>query len=84
MRRPWSGAASTISVGSLPLTIDYVNPEHPWPEVKNLRNSLGDIILEERLCIYPKYIAMKWYSDELEPLINRLLSGIESRQMSGN
>jgi len=66
--------------GISPLTIDYVNPEHPWPEVENLRNSLGDIILEERLCIYPKYITMKWYSDELKPLINRLQSGLESRR----
>jgi 7,8-didemethyl-8-hydroxy-5-deazariboflavin synthase len=64
--------------GISPLTIDYVNPEHPWPEVENLRNSLGDIILEERLCIYPKYIGMRWFSDELEPLIKCLQMKLES------
>jgi FO synthase subunit 1 len=58
--------------GISPLTIDYVNPEHPWPEVENLRNSLGDTILKERLCIYPKNIGRGWFSDELEPLIRRL------------
>ena len=67
--------------GISPLTIDYVNPEHPWPEVENLRNSLGDIILEERLCIYPKYIGMGWVSDELKPLVNRLQSQLEPRLM---
>jgi len=65
--------------GISPLTIDYVNPEHPWPEVENLRKSLGDTVLKERLCIYPKYIGMRWFSKELEPLIRQLAKQL-SRQ----
>jgi 7,8-didemethyl-8-hydroxy-5-deazariboflavin synthase len=67
--------------GISPLTIDYVNPEHPWPEVENLRNSLGDIMLEERLCIYPKYIGRGWISEELKPLVTRLQSSLGSGRM---
>jgi FO synthase subunit 1 len=67
--------------GISPLTIDYVNPEHPWPEVENLRTSLGEVVLEERLCIYPKYIGMGWVPDELKPLVSRLQSNLDSGRM---
>ncbi|HTY14268.1 MAG TPA: 7,8-didemethyl-8-hydroxy-5-deazariboflavin synthase subunit CofG [Methanoregulaceae archaeon] len=67
--------------GISPLTIDHVNPEHPWPEVENLRNSLGDVVLEERLCIYPKYIHRGWVSGELKPLVNRLQAKLESGRL---
>jgi FO synthase subunit 1 len=58
--------------GISPLTIDYVNPEHPWPEMDRLREIAGDGVLQERLCIYPRFIAKGWYSPRLEPLIRRL------------
>jgi FO synthase subunit 1 len=58
--------------GISPLTIDYVNPEHPWPELKLLKESAGDVLLRERLCIYPRYIEKGWYAPQLEPLIRRL------------
>jgi FO synthase subunit 1 len=64
--------------GISPLTIDYVNPEHPWPEEDALRRSAGNHVLRERLCIYPQYIKKGWYSNELEPLIKRLI-----KQLSG-
>ncbi len=58
--------------GVSPLTIDYVNPEHPWPQLDELRRVAGDAELRERLCIYPQYIEKKWYSPRLQSLILRL------------
>ena len=58
--------------GISPLTIDYVNPEHPWPELDRLKDIVGDHVLRERLCIYPRYIAKGWFHPRLEPLIRRL------------
>ena len=58
--------------GISPLTIDYVNPEHPWPELERLNDIAGDVCLQERLCIHPRYIAKGWYPPRLEPLIRRL------------
>lgn len=58
--------------GVSPLTIDYVNPEHPWPALDELKGIAGDAVLRERLCIYPRYIERGWYPLALQPLINRL------------
>lgn len=44
--------------GISPLTIDYVNPEAPWPQIAELRRqteALG-FILRPRLPVYPEYI----------------------------
>lgn len=65
--------------GVSPLTIDYVNPEHPWPGVDELKRIAGDAILRERLCIYPKYIERGWYPPDLQPLINRLSQTVQQR-----
>lgn len=62
--------------GVSPLTIDYVNPEHPWPQLDELRRIAGAAELRERLCIYPQYIEKGWYSSRLEPLIRRLAEKI--------
>jgi len=58
--------------GISPVTIDYVNPEHPWPALEDLRAIAGDVELRERLCIYPQFIRRGWYDPGLQPLINRL------------
>ena len=44
--------------GISPITIDYVNPEAPWPQISELRlrtEALG-FILKPRLPVYPEYI----------------------------
>ena len=64
--------------GVSPLTIDYVNPERPWPQIEELRRVAGDAELRERLCIYPQYIERGWYSPFLEPLIRRLAERLAS------
>ncbi|MCX6697678.1 MAG: 7,8-didemethyl-8-hydroxy-5-deazariboflavin synthase subunit CofG [Methanoregula sp.] len=61
------------------LTIDYVNPEHPWPAVEELKTIVGDAELRERLCIYPQFIEKGWYHPDLQPLINRLEQTIKTR-----
>ncbi|MCU0632103.1 MAG: 7,8-didemethyl-8-hydroxy-5-deazariboflavin synthase subunit CofG [Methanolinea sp.] len=58
--------------GVSPLTIDYVNPDHPWPQIQELEHLIGDARLEERLCIYPRYIEKGWFPERLTPLIRQL------------
>ena len=44
--------------GVSPVTIDYVNPERPWPSLDDLREKTRDsgYELRERLTIYPEYV----------------------------
>lgn len=65
--------------GVSPLTIDYVNPEHPWPQIQELHALIGDAELKERLCIYPQYIEKRWYDPSIEGLIRRLEKQIQER-----
>jgi FO synthase subunit 1 len=65
--------------GVSPLTIDYVNPEHPWPALEELKKIVGDAHLRERLCIYPQFIRKGWYHKDLQPLINRLDQTVKAR-----
>ena len=47
--------------GVSPLTIDFINPEAPWPELEALRTATADAgyALRERLCVYPEYVAQR-------------------------
>jgi FO synthase subunit 1 len=58
--------------GISPLTIDWINPEAEWPDIKDLQDKLGDILLRERLPIYPQYVKRGWYSDRIGDLIGQL------------
>ncbi len=44
--------------GVSPLTIDYVNPEAPWPQIEKMENEVSELGFElrERLPVYPEYI----------------------------
>ena len=44
--------------GISPITIDYVNPEAPWPQISELRRKTEDLgfTLRPRLPVYPEYI----------------------------
>jgi 7,8-didemethyl-8-hydroxy-5-deazariboflavin synthase len=66
--------------GISPLTIDYVNPGHPWPAFEELKEIAGDARLVERLCIYPKYIGRGWFHPDLQPLINRLAQRVQAKE----
>lgn len=58
------GFASYISTGIndwggiSPLTADYINPEHAWPQIAELRRATEacGYGLEERLTVYPRYL----------------------------
>ena len=65
--------------GISPLTIDYVNPEHPWPAFDELKAIAGTARLRERLCIYPQYIERGWFDPGMQPLINRLAQTVQTR-----
>ncbi|MGZ4882858.1 MAG: 7,8-didemethyl-8-hydroxy-5-deazariboflavin synthase subunit CofG [Halobacteriota archaeon] len=54
------GGVSTV-------TVDYINPEHAWPDVTGL-----GVTLRERLPLYPQYVRAGWYSAALAPLIASL------------
>ena len=52
--------------GVSPLTIDFVNPEAPWPQIADLRQNTEALgfNLRPRLPVYPEYITG---SDEFIP-----------------
>jgi len=54
------GGVSTV-------TIDFINPEHAWPDTARL-----GVALKERLPLYPQYVRAGWYSETLAPLIHEL------------
>jgi FO synthase len=51
--------------GISPLTLDYVNPEAPWPQVQALARTCADegFTLAARLPIYPEYIDRPGFLD---------------------
>lgn len=53
--------------GVSPMTIDYVNPEAPWPQVERMERSLGELgfTLKERLPIYPEFIGEEFLSNNV-------------------
>lgn len=56
--------------GVSPLTIDFVNPEAPWPALAELerRTSVQGFVLKPRLPVYPEYFVgtRAWLSDSLQ------------------
>ncbi|MEM9969778.1 MAG: 7,8-didemethyl-8-hydroxy-5-deazariboflavin synthase CofG [Pseudomonadota bacterium] len=44
--------------GISPVTIDFINPQHDWPEIRTLAESCAHagFDLEERLTVYPRFI----------------------------
>ncbi|MBV1767963.1 MAG: 7,8-didemethyl-8-hydroxy-5-deazariboflavin synthase CofG, partial [Methanobacterium sp.] len=53
--------------GVSPLTPDFVNPEAPWPEIKELEKLTMEsgYLLKERLAVYPQYITPEYLSDQV-------------------
>ena len=44
--------------GISPVTIDYVNPEHPWPPIEHVNwvSSGKGFLLKARLPVYPEFL----------------------------
>ncbi|MGQ4808178.1 FO synthase [Candidatus Entotheonellaceae bacterium PAL068K] len=47
--------------GISPLTIDFINPEAPWPQIRTLERVSAEmgLRLRQRLALYPEYIVHK-------------------------
>ncbi len=59
--------------GVSPVTIDWVNPEAPWPHLDELerRTSAAGFQLRPRLPVYPEYIEDDWIDPGLLPKVRR-------------
>jgi FO synthase len=53
--------------GVSPLTIDWVNPEAPWPHLDELRarSEAAGFELRPRLPVYPEFINQEWIHNDL-------------------
>ncbi len=53
--------------GVSPVTIDYVNPEAPWPKLEIMQDMVEDMgfDLRERLPVYPEFIDNDFIDDEV-------------------
>src|SRR5207237_360234 len=65
--RPLAHAGINDCVGVPPVTMDYVNPQAPWPQLRFLEMATrrAGSQLVPRLCVYPEYIrnletAQRW------------------------
>jgi 7,8-didemethyl-8-hydroxy-5-deazariboflavin synthase CofG subunit len=63
--------------GISPLTIDFINPEAPWPQVRTLARVSAEmgLRLRQRLALYPEYIVRKpgFTAPSLEPRLRALV-----------
>jgi len=70
---PFIKAGARDVGGISDVTPDFINPESPWPTIEKIKRCLkGEFELRERLPIYPKYIKLGWYSDEISQLVEFL------------
>ncbi len=57
--------------GVSPVTIDYVNPEAPWPELERMEKLVSEagFTLRERLPVYPEFINEEFIDPGLLPKV---------------
>jgi FO synthase len=57
--------------GVSPLTIDWVNPEAPWPALEKLEavTAAAGFTLRPRLPVYPEYLTEGWIDPDLLPSV---------------
>jgi 7,8-didemethyl-8-hydroxy-5-deazariboflavin synthase len=58
--------------GISPITPDWINPDKPWPRMEDLRGSLSDYDLRERLAVYPRYVLRGWAGGRTKELLSDL------------
>ncbi len=63
--------------GISPLTIDFINPEAPWPQLRTLQRVSAEmgLRLRQRLALYPEYITRKpgFIAPSLEPRLQAMV-----------
>lgn len=62
------------------VTMDYINPEAPWPMLEELKEKIAPHILKERLAIYPKFIRKGWMGEYVRDLTLRYADELEDDQ----
>ncbi len=57
--------------GVSPLTIDYVNPESPWPLLEEMRGQVSALGFElrERLPVYPEFVTERFLDPEMLEMV---------------
>ncbi len=65
--------------GVSPLTLDYINPEEPWPSYEELKIKVSEIgfNLKERLPVYDDFISEKWLPKEIYEKCIRLRRNLD-------
>lgn len=58
--------------GLSPITLDWINPERRWPDLKALALHLKGFSLEERLPVYPRYVLRGWHGPRTRGLVASL------------
>jgi 7,8-didemethyl-8-hydroxy-5-deazariboflavin synthase len=54
------------------ITLDWINPERRWPDLKALELRLKGFSLEERLPVYPRYVMRGWHGLRTRELVASL------------
>ncbi|MFQ5887800.1 MAG: 7,8-didemethyl-8-hydroxy-5-deazariboflavin synthase subunit CofG [Candidatus Hydrothermarchaeales archaeon] len=59
--------------GMSPVTLDYINPESPWPDIGYLEKKAkaAGFVLKERLAIYPEFIKKGWCTERLKSVVEK-------------
>lgn len=72
--------------GVSPVTIDHVNPEAPWPKLRDLERRTGEkgFALRERLAIYPEFVIKPdpWIAGKMQQPV-RKLAGPDGLALAG-
>ncbi|MFK7792056.1 MAG: 7,8-didemethyl-8-hydroxy-5-deazariboflavin synthase CofG [Devosiaceae bacterium] len=63
--------------GISPVTIDFINPGHPWPQLNALATSTAKagLKLQERLTVYPAYLEAGYVADGVLPRVQAMARG---------
>lgn len=71
--------------GVSPLTIDWVNPERPWPHLDELshRSATAGFQLKGRLPVYSEFVSKRWIDAGLLPRVSAATDALKDRQAAG-
>jgi FO synthase len=71
--------------GISPLTLDYVNPEAPWPQIDALADVCGaaGYDLEPRLPVYPEYVNERFLDPAMQAHVETFASSAGGRAHPG-
>ena len=61
--------------GISPLTIDWVNPDHLWPNINKLKSDISNTgqVLKKRLPVYPEFIKKEWLNSKILEKVNNII-----------